>query len=257
MCRIAAYLGPRISLGKFLLEPCHSLYYQSWQPREMEDAKLNADGFGFAWLNSLSQMASYTNTQPIWSDQNLTSLSDSLYSGYWLANVRSATINQQATPSNIHPFKSDQIVFTHNGYIENFNLAIRTKFHEILTPAIQSGIQGNTDSEYIFALLRQQLMKIPNIAEALPVMMEIFTDILAGGKALLNIIVGDGHRFCVMRHAINGNCPSLYFSTTEDDMPDAIAVASEAMTESGHWEVFPEHSYATMSNHAQPTFLSL
>lgn len=257
MCRIAAYLGPQISLGEFLLEPCHSLYYQSWQPREMEDAKLNADGFGFAWLNSLDQMVVYTSTQPVWSDHNLPGLSRSLYSGYWLANVRSATINQQATPSNVHPFKSDQLVFTHNGYIEDFNPTVRAKFHEILQPAIQSGIQGNTDSEYIFALLRQQLMEIPAIAEALPAMMAVLTDILAGGKALLNMVVGDGHRLYIMRHAVNGNCPSLYFSIAEDDMPDAFVVASEAMTDSGHWEVFPEYSYTTISHHAQPVFLSL
>ena len=161
MCRLAAYLGPEISLGRFLMEPDHSLYRQSWEPEEMEDAVLNADGFGFGWLNPSKQTAIYTDTRPIWSDINLGGLCESLFSPYWLANVRSATPGQQITQSNTHPFKIDQILFTHNGYIENFNPKIRSIFHDILDSAIQAEIKGNTDSEYLFALLRQQLINTP------------------------------------------------------------------------------------------------
>ena len=103
MCRLAAYLGPEISLGRFLMEPAHSLYRQSWEPKEMDEAVLNADGFGFGWVNPSKQTAVYTSTQPIWSDTNLASLSNSLHSRYWLANVRSATPGQQITQTNTHP----------------------------------------------------------------------------------------------------------------------------------------------------------
>ncbi|MFB3089839.1 MAG: class II glutamine amidotransferase, partial [Gammaproteobacteria bacterium] len=68
MCRLAAYIGPEISLGRFLMEPSHSLLRQSWEPKEMDEAVLNADGFGFGWVNQSNKAAIYTNTYPIWSD---------------------------------------------------------------------------------------------------------------------------------------------------------------------------------------------
>jgi gamma-glutamyl hercynylcysteine S-oxide hydrolase len=257
MCRLAAYLGPEISLGRFLMEPDHSLYRQSWEPKEMEGAILNADGFGFGWLNPSKQIAIYTNTHPIWSDTNLISLADSLFSPYWLANVRSATPGQQITQTNTHPFKIDRILFTHNGYIENFNQKIRSIFHDILDASIQAEIQGNTDSEYLFALLRQQLSQTSDITEAIVAMITTLSEIITEEKVLLNLIVGDGTQFYIMRHAINGQCPTLYYCTEENEFPDSILIASEALTESGKWQVVPEHSYAKINNNIHPNFVSL
>jgi len=239
------------------MEPAHSLYRQSWEPEEMEDAVLNADGFGFSWLNPSKQTAVYTNTSPIWSDANLGSLSESLFSTYWLANVRSATPGQQITQSNTHPFKIDQILFTHNGYIEDFNPKIRAIFHDILDSSIQAEIQGNTDSEYLFALLRQQLLQIPDLAEAIPEMVSALSEIIGDEKILLNLIVGDGTHFYILRHAINGLCPTLYYSTDENEFPGSILIASEALTESGKWQAIPEHSYCTISDNTPPNFISL
>lgn len=257
MCRLAAYLGPEISLGRFLMEPSHSLFRQSWEPKEMDEAVLNADGFGFGWVNQSNKAAIYTNTYPIWSDTNLTSLSDALRSRYWLANVRSATPGQQITQTNTQPFKIDQILFTHNGYIENFNPKIRSSFHDILDPSIQAGIQGNTDSEYLFALLRQQLIETPDIIQGIRNMLSGISDIITEEKVLLNLIVGDETRFYVLRHAINGQCPTLYFSIDEDIFPGAIIIASEALTESGKWQAVPEHSVTTISDNKTPDFISL
>lgn len=262
MCRLAAYLGPEISLGRFLMEPAHSLYRQSWEPKEMDEAVLNADGFGFGWVNPSNQTAIYTSTQPIWSDTNLASLSNSLHSRYWLANVRSATPGQQITQTNTHPFKIDQLLFTHNGYIENFNPKIRSIFHDVLDASIQADIQGNTDSEYLFALLRQQLMQTPDIAQGILGMVSKLSEIVTDEKVLLNLIIGDGSQFYALRHAINGHCPSLYYSVDEDDFPEAIVIASEALTESGKWQTVPEHSYSTIAHslinkNTFPDFISL
>ena len=239
------------------MEPKHSLYRQSWEPEEMEEAVLNADGFGFAWLNPSKQTTIYTDTRPIWSDTNLSSLCESLFSAYWLANVRSATPGQQITQSNTHPFKINQIIFTHNGYIEDFNPKIRSIFHDILDASIQAEIQGNTDSEYLFALLRQQLLKTSDLAEAFPAMVSALSEIISDEKVLLNLIVGDGTQFYILRHAINGQCPTLYYSTEENEFPDAILIASEALTESGKWQAVPEHSYCTISDNTSPDFISL
>ncbi len=262
MCRLAAYLGPEISLGKFLLEPAHSLYRQSWEPKEMDEAVLNADGFGFAWVNPLDQIASYTNICPIWSDINLAGLADALHSHYWLANVRSATAGQAVTQTNTHPFYTDKLLFSHNGFIQNFIPEIKSIFHGILDASIQAGIQGNTDSEYIFALLRQQLVQTPDFSEAIPLMLTTLSDIITHEKVLLNLIVGDGEQFHILRHAINGRCPTLYYSIDDDDFPGGTIIASEPLSESRQWQTVPEHSYATIrrptaDEYTQATFITL
>ena len=89
MCRLAAYLGPAISLQQLLLQPPHSLYRQALEPRELIYARVNADGYGFGWYTDDGKPAVYTSTLPIWSDGNLPHLARSLVQPLWLAEVRS------------------------------------------------------------------------------------------------------------------------------------------------------------------------
>ena len=49
MCRLLAYLGEPIPLEELIFKPEHSLVVQSYQPKELEFALLNADGFGLGW----------------------------------------------------------------------------------------------------------------------------------------------------------------------------------------------------------------
>jgi glutamine amidotransferase len=44
MCRLLGYIGEPIILEDILLKPAHSLLVQSYQPRELREALLNADG---------------------------------------------------------------------------------------------------------------------------------------------------------------------------------------------------------------------
>ena len=60
MCRLAAYLGPEIPLRSFLLDFPHSLYQQSWDPKELTEARLNADGYGVAWRQRDGRMGADT-----------------------------------------------------------------------------------------------------------------------------------------------------------------------------------------------------
>lgn len=223
----------------------------------MWEATINADGFGFGWLDPAGQTNIYTSTQPIWSESNLAGLSQSLFSHYWLANVRSATPPLQTTQANTQPFRVDHLLFTHNGHIKNFNTNIREKFHDLLKASIQTDIQGNTDSEYIFALLRQQLSETGGIAGGFSSMVNILTEITGQQETLLNLIIGDGKKLHILRHAINGDCPSLYFNTADDNFPGGVLVASEALTKSVNWQTVPENSYATISIDTTPIFTPL
>ncbi len=245
MCRLAAYTGQNISLTKFLIEPEHSLYRQSWAPGEMDEAALNADGFGFGWYTDADRPYTYTNTLPVWSDGNLHGLGENLSGRIWLGNVRSATPGQPLSHDNTQPFSTGPWLFMHNGFIEGFRETVRRSFHEYLPPEIQAGISGNTDSEYLFALFRNALTGCDS-TEFDIIFGRMFEDlyaILDSAKALLNIIVSDGRSIIAVRHACNGGrCPTLYWSDNQPGFPNGVIIASERLSTTGLWHSIREHS---------------
>jgi len=172
MCRLVAYAGPPLPLRRLLLEPEHSLYRQAYAPAEMVSGLLNADGHGFGWYDGDGRPRVYTHTVPIWSDGNLDDLAATLSAGIWLANVRSATPGQSISAANTQPFRDGNLLYLHNGYLEGFNTGLRERFHRHLDSDLCAGLQGNTDSEYLFALIRQQLRSRPDPAGAIAAALE-------------------------------------------------------------------------------------
>ena len=259
MCRLAAYLGIPVSLHRFLIDPPHSLIHQSWAPQEMDEAVLNADGFGFGWYPEPEKPATYLSTQPIWSDINLSGLAGSLISPLWMGYVRSATPGQMTSLANTQPFHTRQLLFMHNGFIKDFNSERKIRFHKYLKPEIQAEINGNTDSEYLFAILRQQLANQPDksLSSILINTLQQIKSIIADDTVLLNLIVSDGENLYAIKHAINGPCPSLYYSRGDKIFPDAIVVASEQLTKDSTWQPVPDHCLIVISGKSEPEFISL
>ncbi len=60
MCRLLGYLGQKILLESIVTQPEHSLIVQSYKPREMQEALLNADGFGVGWYHTQKQTLPFT-----------------------------------------------------------------------------------------------------------------------------------------------------------------------------------------------------
>jgi len=135
MCRLAIYIGPQLSLENLLLKPEYGLMEQSWGPKEMNEGKLNADGYGFAWFNNGNQPASYRNPMPIWTDINLESLARTLTASQWFANVRSATVGLDVSHANTQPFTDEKFIYLHNGYIKDFKINYRAKKLMMITTA--------------------------------------------------------------------------------------------------------------------------
>jgi glutamine amidotransferase len=242
MCRLAAYSGPTISLEKFLLSPSHGLVSQSWQPKEMREAKLNADGFGIGWFAEHNQPASYINTQPIWSDPNLHSLGRSLHQSKWLATVRSATLTHDVSYANTQPFCGDDFLFAHNGYLHHFRDKWRSLIRRALRTEYENHIHGTTDSEYLFALFAQHYNDNgKDSVEALRILIRFLDDISDGNRALLNIIIVTPNGIVALRHAIRADCPSMYLLQHDDEWGDATLIASEAMTDSNRWQPISEN----------------
>ncbi len=242
MCRLAAYLGEELPLKTLLLEPEHSLYVQSWQPKELSYAKLNADGFGFGWYLPDGTPAAYCNQAPIWTDPNLESLGDALHAPLWLAMVRSATANYGLSPFNVQPFRRGRLMFVHNGFIGDFNKGVRHAIAAELDADILENIRGLTDSEYLFGLLCQFAAKRSgDLAAALADTVEWCRKSLSDKPALLNAVVTDGDQLCALRLALNAEAPTLYCAeNSADGFPaGSRLIASERLTRDGDWREVP------------------
>ncbi len=259
MCRLAAYLGPDIFLQQFLLDPEHSLYRQSWEPRELVYAKLNADGYGFGWYNDDNIPSIYTSILPIWSDTNLPPLANSLRNSLWIAEVRSATPGNPVNQANTAPFCDDRLLYTHNGFIQNFHSNLLADIHQLLSPVIGADIRGNTDSEYLFACLRQFLLDDAQLdmCGALMQLFEWLAQRLGDTEALVNIVITDGERLYASRHSYNHACASLYYTTDDEMFPGGQLIASERFSEDSFWQPVPEHQLLVLDPRKPPELLPL
>jgi len=259
MCRIAAYLGPPIALNRFLIEPEHSLVHQSWAPEELRYARLNADGFGFAWIGTDDNPASYVNTLPIWSDLNLPQLARNLVSDLWIGSVRSATEGSEVSHANTQPFCDKELIFTHNGFIRGFQSTYRKQLTDQLQTGIIATIRGNTDSEYLFAVLRQILADDNDLSvEAALITLARKMDTAVDDSAtLLNFIVSEGQRLYALRHAVNEPCPSLYYTTDNESFPGGQIIASERLDQSEFWQPVPEHHLLIIDRDEPPELVAL
>ena len=257
MCRLAAYLGPPIRLERFLLEPPHSLYRQSWDSREMREAVVNADGYGIGFLNEAGAALTYKSMLPVWADSNLPNLGAALSSPLWVGNVRSATPGQATGLHNTQPFTSQELFFLHNGYLDGFDAILKTGFHRRLPPELAAGIQGSSDSEYLHAWVRAHGKHGVVREDALQAAMGTLPEVINAGKALLGIIVAGSGELLACRHALNAPCPSLYYCTDHAHYPGAVLVASERFDEDGSWRPVPEHRLLRLAPGCAPRELQL
>lgn len=260
MCRLLAYLGDDIHLSRLLLEPEHSLEKQAWQPRELREARLNADGFGFAWYNSQHGKltpASYRNTIPIWNDANLLDLSQTLRFPLWMAYVRSATVGLGLSMHNTQPFIYQQWTFLHNGYIFDFKGKTQHQLINLLDDRFLHLVRGNTDSEYIFALLMQLLDTLTPI-DALRQCAETLREITGDKRSLLNIVISNGEQVYALKHAINGLCPSLYYCNTNSQFGIGNQLlVSERLDNDDSWQAIADHTLIELHRNTGIQFYDL
>jgi ergothioneine biosynthesis protein EgtC len=252
MCRLLAYLGPSVQLDRILIEPSHSLVAQSYQPREMEVALLNADGFGLGWYHSTRQSDPfiYRNTQPIWNDINLPQLARYIESGCVLAHVRSATPGLAVDLHNCQPFREGAITFIHNGFIEHFRQTLYRPIRERLCDRAYQVIHGLTDSEHIFALLLHELETQPDLslAQGLVQTLQGLAGLAQrhGVRMAANIILSDGQQLIAARYDTQGADPSLYWLRDAPQFPGAVLLASEPLFEAD-WVTCPAASVVVVT----------
>ncbi|MGD1864975.1 MAG: ergothioneine biosynthesis protein EgtC [Phormidesmis sp.] len=272
MCRILGYLGPSISLDQLVLAPEHSMLVQSYKPKELDTAVLNGDGFGFGWhgpykepsktsgseSNNETETFAYRNILPMWNDRALDDLCRYIRSENFVVNLRSATDKMPVDISNCQPFKwsyaGKQLLFVHNGLIENFFDTLQRPIREKLCDKAYRSIQGLTDSEHIFALLIHHLETQPGIdvAEALKQTVEEISTLAnrANVRVAANIILSfrepnpsnlatPHQRLIALRYDNQQTAPSFYLLQNAANFPQSTILTSEPLFE-GNWQTYPQ-----------------
>jgi len=259
MCRLAAYIGPTLRLEELVIKPEHSLVKQSWAPREMVEAQLNADGFGFGWFDHQGSPLRYRQTMPIWTDPNLPELGRGLESRTWVAVVRSATVNIPINIANTMPYADEKYHFMHNGYINKFSRTLRSCLRREFNPEFEDLIEGNSDSEHLFILFKQIMWEIgtDDPAIALIELVARLRKWLKDERGLLNIIVAVPGQVWALRYAINGDCPTLYYTQQSAQYPGGCLVASEPFSNDDNWKEVTAQSLMVFEQDSRPEQIDL
>lgn len=210
MCRLAAYLGSPVPLGRIIVEPAHSLLEQSQHAAEAKLA-VNGDGFGFAWYDDGPEPGLYRDVLPAWSDGNLPSLCRMIRSRLFLAHVRASTTGETSRV-NCHPFVQDGWSFMHNGQVGDFT-RIRRALEGTLSDPLYMARRGSTDSELLFLMLLNCGLKDDPHAATMTMLNVLRAHSAYGtGKdaVRLTCVFSDGQTIYAFRHASDERCPTLY-----------------------------------------------
>ncbi|MFF8726563.1 ergothioneine biosynthesis protein EgtC [Streptomyces sp. NPDC015171] len=237
MCRHLAYLGPDEPLGRFLVEPPHSLFRQSWAPRRQRYGTVNADGFGVGWYAPDDPVpARYRRAGPIWADLSFADLARVVRSGAVLAAVRDATFAGADAEAAAAPFAAGRWLFSHNGAVAGWPDAA-APLVSALPPVDLLSLQARNDSAFLWALVLHRLRGGEDLGPALGETVR-----LMGGAApasRLNLLLTDGATIAATTWG-----DSLWYRT---EPGRGTVVASEPYDDDPRWQEVPDRTVLTAS----------
>lgn len=282
MCRFLAYKGPSIILDELLYQPEHSLIKQSYNAKEMEEP-LNGDGFGVGWYvpELGTNPGVFASIQPAWNNRNLRYLSPKIRSGCLFAHVRAASVGDVAE-HNCHPFHYNNFLMMHNGGIDNFE-EIKRPIIDKLSEERFRWIQGQTDSEHIFALFLDHLLlenKIPEPQDYADAFCKTFEDLEnlkhrhgLTDASYLNLMITDGHLIIGSRYVTDSAADplSLYHSKgapyecidgacvmnpDSEQLEKAVLLVSEKLNNNENdWHDVPANHFIIVNGESETDFI--
>ena len=255
-------------MDKFLFQPKNSLINQSFHAQEI-DEPLNGDGFGVGWYHKeiAQDPAVFVSIYPAWNNRNLRYMAPRIMSDCLVAHVRAAS-EGDVSESNCHPFHFKNFLMAHNGGIENFS-RIKRSIHAKLSDQLFHWIQGQTDSEQLFALILDNLMKKDRIdadtisqsfEEAISFLLEVMHEQKIDDPAYLNMVMTDGERLVALRYTSDKTAKplTLYYSEGSryecqegvcqmipaKEGEKSVMVVSEKLTDIvDDWRMIPENNF--------------
>jgi glutamine amidotransferase len=186
MCRHLAYLGVPRTLESLVTAPPHSLYEQSWAPRQQRHGTVNVDGFGVGWYVDRAEPVRYRRAQPIWTDASFASLAPTVATSCAVAAVRSATEGMSPDEAAAAPFTHGRWLFSHNGRLHDWTTARKALLPQVAD--VQDARVG-VDSALLFGLAVAQWEAGASLAEGLA---DTARSVLAHGGGRLTMLAADG-----------------------------------------------------------------
>jgi len=217
MCRHLAYLGPPIALRSVLFDAPHALVHQARTPRFQHAGRNNPDGWGVAWHTTALER--YRSALPIWED---TQFKGTERAPALLAAARYASTGSLPDVHNSAPFVSGPRAFSLNGYVAGFRDGFCAELRSRVSEQRAAGIEGDTDSEVLFALVLDRLDAGASPGEAL---VEVTRLVRSRSDGALNLLLSDdGH---IAATALDN---SLFVRREPD-----LLVASEPLDDDTGW----------------------
>jgi glutamine amidotransferase len=191
MCRHLAYVGAPVSLHELLFDAPHALARQAECPRHQKSGDTNPDGWGVAWYTPESELPHvYRTVTPIWDDSEFARRSEDIDCTTLLAAARLASPGATIDVSGNAPFVDGRWAFSLNGIVHGFTDGVGDELRARIEPARRARLQGDADSEVLFALVLQFIDAGTEPDDALE---RVVSDILAITTGRLNLLLTDGH----------------------------------------------------------------
>ena len=242
MCRLMAYIGEAFSPSDLVFSGTHSLYEQSWAPKELLSGSVNADGYGVVWY-SAAQPARIAEARPIWYDPDLRSTLRAVTSTCVIAALRNATPGITVDRSGLLPLVFDRWAFVLNGFVPEFHRLHMRALRTGLPDALYAELRGASDSETLFLLTVAELERGASPVDALTTVARMVCERVGKQPAQLNMVLTDGARLTALRSGTALETNSLYVARRPPFAPDGLVLASEPPEAGAAWAPVDGHSW--------------
>lgn len=242
MCRLVAYLGEPADPGVLVFGGAHSLYRQSWAPRELLSGSVNADGYGVVWYADAGPIR-IAETRPIWYDPDLRSTLESVRSHAVVAALRNGTPGLPVERSALLPMTSAGWTFVLNGFVPDFRANHMRALRAALPDDLYGTLTGVSDSETLFLLAVAHLKAGATLREALERTAAAVVEHVGSAEAQLTMMMTDGSRLAAVRTSNVADTNSLYSAAGSKLTPGGVVLASEPLTDSHEWTPVPSHGW--------------
>jgi predicted glutamine amidotransferase len=193
----------------------------------------NLDGWGYAY-DELGEMRHYRTGTPLPDDGDGVAPLRHCSSARFLLHIRQKTPGSATQTCNTAPFTDGAgHYFSHNGYVTGFRDGVRDELLGKLSAERAAQIEGDTDSEVLFALVLDQLDTGVAPVDAIGVVVDVADRY--GGRYNVVLMHPDG--FVATRRD-----NSLYLSTDEGAL-----VSSEPIGRRD-WRPVPERTFVVVDD---------
>ncbi len=246
MCRLTAYAGERLAADPLVFGGTHSLLEQSHLPKELLHGHVNADGYGVVWYSGVTPVRT-GGIRPIWQDQDLRALLESVSSSTILAAVRNATPDIPLQGGNL-PLVHGRWSFVLNGFVENFRESHMRTLRSHLPDDLYGRLAGSSDSETLFLLAVAAIQSGGSRLDALRRVRDlVLEDVRAENHtAQLTMVLADGEGISALHTGSENTTNSLYVACGHPLAPGGKLLASERLDDHSSWEPITPHGYVEL-----------